>query len=226
MATARPASTHCSRIRARCCDERFGAEWHLSPEQSILLHAEQNGRTPPQVIIHSPEGDKTIKLPLPFGTPIFDLRQRIPAADDLDGARQLACLHSARYVIRGLNLSFRIILSKHRWCSDRFRMLRRAATPARWRSQCGGWPAGWAFRAYWPGQRFVTVRGDHARAADCVVREIDLLAGASTVTVVSRRRSRAACARCGRGCGSKYLARFRTPPGLPRKKTAFLLPRG
>src|ERR1035438_5231331 len=37
---------------ARYCNQRFGGEWYLSPEQSILLHAE-NTVIPAQVIIHS-----------------------------------------------------------------------------------------------------------------------------------------------------------------------------
>ncbi len=33
---------------ARYCDDRFGAKWHLSPSQSLLLHAE-NTVVPTQV---------------------------------------------------------------------------------------------------------------------------------------------------------------------------------
>src|SRR5271155_485215 len=35
---------------ARYCNERFGDDWHLSPEQSLLLHAE-NTVIPTQVIV-------------------------------------------------------------------------------------------------------------------------------------------------------------------------------
>src|ERR1700689_4145516 len=38
---------------ARYSDARFGEEWHLAPEQSILLHAE-NTVIPAQVVIYSP----------------------------------------------------------------------------------------------------------------------------------------------------------------------------
>src|SRR5947208_14357152 len=40
---------------ARYCDERFGEDWHLSAEQSLLLHAEHSV-IPSQVIVYSPKG--------------------------------------------------------------------------------------------------------------------------------------------------------------------------
>ncbi len=65
----------------RYCEERFETEWNLSPEQSLLLHAE-NTTIPKQVIIHSPlAGDNRIELL--FGTSFFALRSKTPppAAD-------------------------------------------------------------------------------------------------------------------------------------------------
>lgn len=48
---------------ARYCDERFGNEWHLSPEQSILLYAE-NTVIPTQVVVYSPKAtNHTTELP-------------------------------------------------------------------------------------------------------------------------------------------------------------------
>src|SRR6202035_5970468 len=40
---------------ARYCNERFGDDWHLSPEQSLLLHAE-NTVIPTQVVVYGPRG--------------------------------------------------------------------------------------------------------------------------------------------------------------------------
>jgi hypothetical protein len=49
-------------FRALYCKERFGGEWHLSPEQSLLPHAE-NTIIPSQVIVYSPKGhNNTINL--------------------------------------------------------------------------------------------------------------------------------------------------------------------
>ena len=73
---------------ARYCEYRFGADWHLSPEQSLLLHAEDTV-IPTQVIIYSPQGtNNTIKLL--FGTSLYDLKSKMPNAADLvtkDGLR-------------------------------------------------------------------------------------------------------------------------------------------
>jgi len=74
---------------ARYCNERFGQEWHLSPEQSLLLHAE-NTIIPSQAIIYSPRGhNNTIELL--FHTSLYDLKEpQSPARNDLlvhDGLR-------------------------------------------------------------------------------------------------------------------------------------------
>ena len=50
----------------RYCRERFGDEWHLSPEQSLLLFAENNV-IPKQVVVYSPRGTNH-NIELPFGT--------------------------------------------------------------------------------------------------------------------------------------------------------------
>lgn len=74
---------------ARYCETRFGDDWRLSPEQSLLLHA---GHTaiPRQLIVHSPKG-KNNTLALPFETSLYDLKQPrpLPAEDraGLDGLR-------------------------------------------------------------------------------------------------------------------------------------------
>lgn len=74
---------------ARYCDERFGDQWHLSPEQSLLLHAE-NIIIPKQAIIYTPKGaNNTVELL--FGTSLYDLKQKqMPPHTDLteqDGLR-------------------------------------------------------------------------------------------------------------------------------------------
>src|SRR5579859_596965 len=77
---------------ARYCEVRFATEWHLSAEQSLLLHAE-NSVIPPQVIIYSPKGANN-STSLLFGTSLYDLKetQPPPAADLLvrNGLRLLA----------------------------------------------------------------------------------------------------------------------------------------
>jgi fido (protein-threonine AMPylation protein) len=74
---------------ARYCDDRFGDQWHLSPEQSLLLHAE-NTVIPKQVIIYTTRGTNN-EVTLPFGTSLYDLKQaNMPAVADMttrDGLR-------------------------------------------------------------------------------------------------------------------------------------------
>jgi hypothetical protein len=74
---------------ARYCAERFGDQWHLSPEQSLLIHGE-NTVIPGQAVINSPKGTNN-KVDLLFGTSIYDLKvPQMPSPADLtvrDGLR-------------------------------------------------------------------------------------------------------------------------------------------
>jgi fido (protein-threonine AMPylation protein) len=67
---------------ARYGNERFGDEWSLSPEQSILLYAE-NIVIPKQVVVYSPKATNHT-TELLFGTSLYDLKQAdMPAAADV-----------------------------------------------------------------------------------------------------------------------------------------------
>ena len=67
---------------ARYCTNRFGIAWYLSPEQSLLLHAEATA-IPAQVIVSSPKGTNN-NVDLLFGTSLYDLKVRdMPPAKDL-----------------------------------------------------------------------------------------------------------------------------------------------
>ena len=74
---------------ASYCTARFGGAWHLSPEQSLLLHAE-NTLIPRQVVIHTPRGANN-RVELPFDTSLYDLKRKdMPPHADLttrDGLR-------------------------------------------------------------------------------------------------------------------------------------------
>ncbi|MDE0224176.1 MAG: Fic family protein [Gammaproteobacteria bacterium] len=64
------------------CTSRFHQDWCLSPDQSLLLHAE-NTVIPQQVIIHTPKGTNN-SVHLLFGTSLYDLTQkRMPPAADI-----------------------------------------------------------------------------------------------------------------------------------------------
>jgi len=67
---------------ARYCSQRFDDEWHLSPEQSLLLLAE-NTVIPRQVVVYSPKGTNH-NIELPFGTSLYDLKQaEMPSPSDV-----------------------------------------------------------------------------------------------------------------------------------------------
>ncbi len=67
---------------ARYCSERFDDEWHLSPEQSLLLLAE-NTVIPRQVVVYSPKGTNH-NIELLFGTSLYDLKHgEMPSPSDV-----------------------------------------------------------------------------------------------------------------------------------------------
>ena len=74
---------------ARYCDERFGEQWHLSPEQSVFLHGERTV-IPDQLVVHSPKATNN-DINLLFGTTLYDLKvAEMPASAALmvrDGLR-------------------------------------------------------------------------------------------------------------------------------------------
>ncbi len=51
------------------CEERFGSDWHVSPEQSLILRSGER-TLPKQVQIWSPKGNNQV-VPLPHGCSLF-----------------------------------------------------------------------------------------------------------------------------------------------------------
>jgi hypothetical protein len=81
------------------CDNRFKKNWHVSPEQSLLLHAEETV-APSQVVIYSPKGtNNTIQLL--FGMSLYDLKQpRMPRPEELMVKQGLRLLTPAAALTR------------------------------------------------------------------------------------------------------------------------------
>ncbi len=68
--------------------ERFGTNWSLSPEQSLLLHV-GNMTVPRQLLVRSPKARNKITT-LPHNTSLFDVRAALPKAGKVaekDGLR-------------------------------------------------------------------------------------------------------------------------------------------
>lgn len=73
----------------RYCEARFDSNWHLSAEQSLLLHLETTA-IPAQVIVYSPKAQNN-KIELLYDTSLYDIREtQPPPVEDLsvlDGLR-------------------------------------------------------------------------------------------------------------------------------------------
>jgi fido (protein-threonine AMPylation protein) len=83
----------------RYCDESFGAAWHVSPEQSLLLHAEDTA-IPRQVIIYSPAANNN-RIDLPFDTSLFALKQKaMPPPGDLETRHGVRVFRSDAALVR------------------------------------------------------------------------------------------------------------------------------
>jgi Fic/DOC family len=63
-------------------EERFGAAWCLSPEQSLSLHA-GNRTVPRQLMVRSPKASNNVTN-LPHNTSLLDLRAALPTVGDRD----------------------------------------------------------------------------------------------------------------------------------------------
>ena len=108
---------------------RFAAQWHLSPEQSLLLHAE-NTVIPSQVIINSPRATNN-SINLLFGTSLYDLREaQMPPEADLNERGGLRLFSPAAALLRVSETFFtrnpvetRIVLASIRDASDVLRRL-------------------------------------------------------------------------------------------------------
>jgi hypothetical protein len=79
------------RFCAAYLKERFGTNWSLSPEQSLLLHA-GNMRIPRQLLVRSPKARNKITTLL-YNTSLFDTRAALPEVEHIiekDGLRMFS----------------------------------------------------------------------------------------------------------------------------------------
>jgi hypothetical protein len=111
------------------CQDRFDDAWHLSPEQSVLLHA-QNTVIPTQVVVYSRKGmNHTLKLL--FGTSLYDLKQpEMPPAADVSVKDGLRLFSPAAALVKVPEAFFarnpietQVVLAGVREASDLLRLL-------------------------------------------------------------------------------------------------------
>jgi hypothetical protein len=80
---------------------RFGDQWSLSPEQSLILHS-GNRTVPPQLLIRASAGQNTI-TEFPHHTSIVEVRANVAAGDALtiDGSLRLFEINAALVEVSG-----------------------------------------------------------------------------------------------------------------------------
>jgi hypothetical protein len=208
---------------ARYCQARFAEEWHLSPEQSLLLHAE-NTVIPSQTVVNSPRAANN-KIELLFGTSLYDLKeQSMPPMTDLvmrDGLR----IFSAAAALVGVSEAFftrnpvetRVVLASIRDASDVLRRLLEGG-----RSVVAGRLAG-AFRhsrrSELADEILATMKsaGYDVRETDPFAPQLVLAALPTTAPpIVGRVRAMWESMR------GRVLEIFPEPPGIPQDREKYL----
>jgi fido (protein-threonine AMPylation protein) len=208
---------------ARYCNERFGGDWYLSPEVSLMLHAE-NTVIPSQVVIHSPSGTNH-KIILPFGTSLYDLKQpQMPPPADLtvrDGLRiftpAAALIRVSEAFYAANPIETRAVLASQREASELLRRLLEGG-----HSTVAGRVTG-ALRDLGRDAAAAEILTT-MKAAGYDVRENNPFAGnatpgpvpAAVAPIVARMQAMWASMR------QKVLEVFPAPPGLPRDTSAYM----
>ena len=132
------------------CDNRFEKSWHVSPEQSLLLHAEDTV-VPSQVVIYSPKGaNNTIQLL--FGMSLYDLKQpQMPLPEELMVKEGLRLFTPAAALTRIPEILFLPASGRSAGCLGRDQgFFRSLASPARRRTFRYRRPVGWRVSPHWP----------------------------------------------------------------------------
>lgn len=206
------------------CNQRFGTDWHLSPEQSVLLHAE-NTVVPAQTIVYSLKGhNNTIKLP--FHTSLYDLKQsQLPPRNQRvmrDGLRlfspDAALTRVPESFMRRYQIELQVVVSRITDVSNILRLLLEGG-----HSAIAGRLVGALRRA---GR---TEQADEIlsvmKTAGYDVRESDPFAGGrrplaisrpTDAPIVGRLRAMWAASR------DAVIKVFPPPPGLPKNRKAYL----
>ena len=208
---------------ARYCNDRFGDEWHLSPEQSLLLHAE-NTVIPTQLVVYSPKGTNHA-MNLLFGTSLYDLKQpMMPPAADVSVKQGLRVFSPAAALVKTPEPFFtrnpietRVVLAGIRDASDVLRLLLNGGHSAK-----AGQIAG-AFRRIARPEVADEIVAT-MKAAGYGVRESDPFTeghvfgalDAATAPIVGRMQAMWESMRGG------VIAAFPEAPGLPADRQAYL----
>jgi hypothetical protein len=208
---------------ASYCQHRFDDSWHLSPEQSLLLHA-QNTVIPTQVVVYSPKGTNHT-MNLLFGTSVYDLKQaEMPPAADVSVKDGLRLFSPAAAVVKVPEAFFtrnpietQVVLAGIRDASDVLRLLLNGGHSAK-----AGQLAGVFRRIGRPQVAGEIVKTMKSAGYD--VRETDPFAPEQSVSVLPASRApivgrMQAMWESMRG---GVVATFPKAPGLPRNRKEYL----
>ncbi len=83
--------------------QRFGVQWCVAPEPSLVLHA-GNRSVPKQLLVHAARAGNS-KLELPHGTSLLELRAALPDPQDVDHLKGLR-VYSAPAALVAVTSSF------------------------------------------------------------------------------------------------------------------------
>jgi hypothetical protein len=89
---------------AQFLTDRFGQNWCVSPEQSLLLHG-GNTTVPPQMIIRSPESNN-YKINLPYNTSLFLMRGNLPPIAERNEKEGIRMYSLAASLVRASPITF------------------------------------------------------------------------------------------------------------------------
>jgi Protein of unknown function (DUF1488)/Fic/DOC family len=207
----------------RYCDERFGEQWHLSPEQSLFLHGERTV-IPDQLVVHSPKATNN-DIQLLFGTTLYDLKvPEMPAAGALmvrDGLRMFspaaALVRVPESFFQRYPLETQVVMASIADASDLLRLLLNGGHSAK-----AGYLAK-AFRQTGRGELADEIAGA-MKGAGYDVRESSPFE-AGQIFGKTRRPAAAITSRVEmlwESMRGKVLATFPKAPGLPADKEAYL----
>jgi fido (protein-threonine AMPylation protein) len=207
----------------RYCDDHFGDAWHVSPEQSLLLHAE-NTAIPEQVIIYSRAANNN-RIDLLFDTSLFALKQKaMPPAGDLETSHGVRVFRVEAALLRVPERFFadhpveaQVVLGRIR---DPSELLSRLLGGGH--TVIAGRLAG-SFRRL--GQAAIADEIVAAmKAADHDVRETDPLDAEHAIAPMPRSASPIAARLHALWASARdaVLAELPEPPGLPRNHDAYL----
>jgi fido (protein-threonine AMPylation protein) len=207
----------------RYSSQRFDDDWHLSPEQSLLLFAE-NSVVPKQVVVYSPRG-KNHNIELPFGSSLYDLKQpTMPVRSDVivkDGLRlfspSAALVRVPESFFRRQPIETQVSLTSLRDVSDLLRVLLTGGNSVK-----AGVIAGALRRIGRPELADEIVKAMKAAGYD--VRESDPFEGAHTFSTIPQAVSPIVVRIQAMWTSMRDVvaATFPDPPGLPGDKRSYL----